>query len=193
MEKKQLKTLQLLEAIEQKKKQSQRELSKKLNISLGLVNRFIKDLKDQGIIEAIKPLNYTTEYFLTAKGIEKKNQLRMQHVSYALQFYNRIKHMIEKRLSEVKTVNENNLILYGAGELCEIACIYLRNDKRTKIKIIDDEEAGNYTCGIKIRNEKDLDRMDYDDLIIMKLDEDDLIQKRLVAKGIPPEKISTIV
>ena len=51
MEIREIKTLLLLEAIEKEEIQSQRDLSKKLNISLGLVNTFLKNLTHRGILK----------------------------------------------------------------------------------------------------------------------------------------------
>jgi len=51
MDHKDIRTLKLLEEIEENHVQSQRELAKKLNISLGLVNSFIKRLAHKGFFQ----------------------------------------------------------------------------------------------------------------------------------------------
>ncbi len=192
MEEKYIKTLIILEAIEQEKNHSQRELSRKLNISLGTVNKFINDLKNQGALDIANQLKYRVEYILTPKGVAEKVKLKIQHIFHSLDFYNNMKRMISDRLAYLNKAGYQNLIFYGAGELCEIACILLSQTNNRTIKIINDKKAGQYICGIKICNEKEMSNMVFDGIVLMEIDTTDSIRRKLIFKGIPSNKILSI-
>src|SRR5512145_2756369 len=69
------KSLQLLDEISKGEQLSQRDLSKRLNIALGLVNSYIKNLVAKGYvtIKGIPAKRYT--YYLTPKGFAEKTRL----------------------------------------------------------------------------------------------------------------------
>ena len=73
------KSLQLLDEISRGDcPLSQRDLSKKLNIALGLVNSYLKNLVSKGYItiKNIPAKRYT--YYLTPKGFSEKTRLTYQ-------------------------------------------------------------------------------------------------------------------
>jgi biotin operon repressor len=192
MEKNHIKILKLMEAIEKDNSHSQRELSEKLNISLGLVNKLIKDLKYQGFIKAGNHIKTRPEYILTIEGFTEKNKLKAKHISYSINFYKIIKGMIHERLVELKSNERKKFVFYGAGELCEIACILLSHKNQRKVKIVDNEKAGKYICGNKIYKEAEIAKMDFDGIIIMEADNNNVIRKKLINKGISSDKIHHI-
>ena len=101
------------------------------------MNKFINDLKKQGALKTANHLKSRIEYTLTPKGFEEKAKLKRQHISHSISLYKKIKVMISEGLREMDGRDENNLVFYGAGELCEIACILISQNNHRKIKIID--------------------------------------------------------
>ena len=69
MEPRDIKTLFILEAIEKEECQSQRELSRNLNISLGLVNAFIKKLAFRGLFKIINLLFKHVRLYITLSAV----------------------------------------------------------------------------------------------------------------------------
>ena len=72
------KSLLLLDEIAKGEPVSQRDISKKLNIALGLVNSYIKNLVSKGYItiSTIPAKRYA--YYLTPKGFSEKTRLTYQ-------------------------------------------------------------------------------------------------------------------
>ena len=68
----------MLDEISRGKSLSQRDLSKKLNVALGLVNSYLKNLVSKGYvtIKTIPAKRYT--YYLTPKGFTEKTRLTYQ-------------------------------------------------------------------------------------------------------------------
>ena len=81
MDSKNLKTLQLLEAIAADKPTSQRELSDVLQISLGLVNSFIKRLVKKGYCKVTTVPKNRVKYMLTPAGAMGNTRLTDEYIS----------------------------------------------------------------------------------------------------------------
>ena len=79
---------------------SQRQIAKKLNISLGKLNYCLKALKFKGLIKYKnfkknpKKINYF--YFLTPKGISLKTKLTINFMKRKLKEYEELKNEIKK-------------------------------------------------------------------------------------------------
>ena len=64
-----IRTLQILEAIESNDAPSQRDLAESLNISLGLINSFVRRLTKKGYFKITHLPRNRVSYILTPKGI----------------------------------------------------------------------------------------------------------------------------
>lgn len=187
-----LKTLLLLEAIDKEGDQSQRELSRKLNMSLGLVNTFIKKMKNRGVFKTSSLPGNKVKYILTSEGLAEKTDLTINYISYSIQHYKEIKQRVSKVLTAPKLSGKRKIVFYGAGELCEIACVILSEKKLYEYDIIDDAKAGEKICGITIHKEAEIVNLDYDAIFIMQLRDFNSTRRRLKVRGVPSDKIFSI-
>ena len=80
--------LRILEEIEKDNSQSQRELARKLDISLGLVNSFVKRLAQKGYFKITTIPKNRAKYILTPKGFAEKTRLTYEFIQYSFHFYN---------------------------------------------------------------------------------------------------------
>jgi DNA-binding Lrp family transcriptional regulator len=192
MEPRDIKTLLLLETVERDGYQSQRDLAKKIRMSLGLVNAFIKRLTIRGIFETVTLAGNKARYRLTPKGIAEKARLTKQYLSYSVQYYNGIKQIASGVLVALKKDNREKIVFYGTGELCEITCIALSEHNIHNVKIIDDNKAGMTICGYRVYKINDIEHLDFDAIVIMDIDDTSIYRKKLIDKGIPSGKIYQI-
>ena len=193
MQPRDVKTLFLLEALGKEGSQSQRDLSKKLNISLGLVNSFINNLLIQGVFKTSKLSKNRVSYKLSPKGIVEKAELTRKYFAYSMGYYKEIKNRISKVIQTLVNNGKRSIILYGTGDLCEIACVVLSENNLGDVKIIDDNEAGRKICGITISPVEIIDQFDFDAIIIMDFENASACHKNLLNKGVPAEKIYPII
>lgn len=193
MEPREVKTLLLLEAIGKEECQSQRELSKKIRMSLGLVNTFIRQLKIRKIFKTVNLPGNKVRYMLTSKGLAEKANLRRQYLSYSIRYYNEIKQRVSEVLSALKQNGKKKIIIYGTGELCEITCIVLGEHNVNNVKIIDDKKAGQTICGLKIYDETRIKFFDFDAVVIMDFENISITRIELIKKGVPSNKIFAIL
>lgn len=93
------KILHVIKELELNPSLTQRELSQKLNISLGRINFFLNALIDKGIIEAKNFKNSKNKlgymYILTPHGIRIKFQLIQQFFDWKTREYERLKAELE--------------------------------------------------------------------------------------------------
>src|SRR4030065_2207566 len=97
--------LKLLKELSKDNKLSQRELSKKLGVSLGSVNYVVSNLVDAGLIKAKRFKNSKNKiaymYILTPAGIKSKKQLSRLFLKRKLDEYEMLKTEIEELKREV--------------------------------------------------------------------------------------------
>ena len=96
----------ILKELQQDPGISQRELAKRLNISLGKANFCLKALIEKGLIKAENFKNNTNKvkylYLLTPKGIEDKVSLTQSFLKQKLKEYEELEKEIEQLRKEVK-------------------------------------------------------------------------------------------
>jgi DNA-binding MarR family transcriptional regulator len=84
MDKENIHILRLMGEIERDASPSQRELSSRLNLSLGLVNTFIKRLVSKGYFKVKTMPRNRVKYFLTPKGLARKSRLTVEYLQYSV-------------------------------------------------------------------------------------------------------------
>lgn len=97
--------LKLLKELSKDNKLSQRELSRKLGLSLGSVNYVVSSLVDAGLIRAKRFKNSKNKiaymYILTPAGIKSKIQLSRDFLKRKLNEYEMLKIEIEELKREI--------------------------------------------------------------------------------------------
>ncbi len=96
----------VLKLIEEEPEITQRTLSKKLNISLGMINFLLKELVKKGLIkmENFKKSNnkLSYRYLLTPQGIKEKTRLTYHFLKRKMEEYERLREEIENLKREIK-------------------------------------------------------------------------------------------
>lgn len=148
--------LRLLDAIEQDGQVSQRNLSKRLGVSLGLTNHLIRRSIRDGYFEVhVLPPKHST-YVLTMKGRDAKSRLTTEYIAYCFKFYRDIRKTIQKRLRELENDCIQAVIFYGAGETAELLYHCLYGSSINLVGIIDRENEGGTFFGHPICSPEDL-------------------------------------
>ena len=92
--------LNLMRAIKNKPKLSQREMAKDLGFSLGKLNYCLKALKEKGLVKIDNfkknPNKINYFYVLTPKGISKKTQMTINFMKRKMIEYDELKQKDDK-------------------------------------------------------------------------------------------------
>lgn len=178
--------------IERDASPSQRELSSRLNLSLGLVNTFIKRLVSKGYFKVKNMPRNRVKYFLTPKGLARKSKLTVEYLQYSVNFYKDIKKLLVTKFKEMEHARMKSVMFFGAGEVAELAYLYLQLTDLQLVGIIDDGQDGGDFFEFGVGDLDLLEQRDWDVILMTRLDNTDQDIKTLVGKGVNPYKIAVL-
>ena len=192
MDKEDLHILRLMGEIDRNGDHSQRELSRRLNISVGLVNTFLKRLVNKGYFKVKTMPRNRVKYFLTPEGLTRKSKLTVEYLRYSVSFYKDIKSLLLKKYSEMEKNNVKSIIFYGAGEVAELAYLYLQLTNIRLAGIIDDHLQGQNFFGLRIMDINRVQVSDWDMVLLTRLENTDQAIRNLMEKWVNISRIATI-
>ena len=186
------KSLLLLDEISKGTPQSQRDLSKKLNIALGLVNSYIKNLISKGYItvRAIPSKRYV--YYLTPTGFAEKTRLTYHHLQNFTNLYKEARRDFKELFSRLHKEGVRSVIFAGADEAAEIAYLSLQEFDIEFEGIVDKEPAGRDFFRYRIMPFERVKEINADFVIVSSFLKRDEIYKRLIEEGISSDRIKSI-
>jgi len=192
MDPKDIRTLKILEKVENNQSTSQRDLASELNISLGLVNSFIKRLVKKGFVKIATIPKRRIKYIITPRGAAEKSRLTYLYIQQSYHFYKEARKKLRNLYAELEYQGIANLVFYGAGDLAEIAYISLQQTSMKLIAIIDDEKTDIRFMKIPVMDPAHLDTISFDRIIVTAVNSRSAILKRLAQRGIPPDLVIQI-
>jgi len=99
---------------------TQRLLSRKLNISLGLTNSILQNLIHRGWIKAQKMTGRKILYLITPQGMTNVSRLMYSRFQETLHYYHYTKDLLTAYLMKLYQQGEKTINIYGTGQLAEI-------------------------------------------------------------------------
>ncbi len=192
MDLKDIRILKILEKAEDDRLPSQRDLARELNISLGLVNSFIKRLVKKGYFKITHIPKNRIRYILTPQGAAEKTRLTYLYVQHSYQFYKSARQKLRNLFDELASDGQKRIAFYGAGDFAEIAYISLRETSIELAAIVDDQKVGNKFIGHIIENPGELENKAFDKILITAVSSRELLIEKLIDFGIPLDKITVI-
>jgi ribosomal protein S25 len=135
-----MRDLRLLEELEKNPIVSQRELSHRFGIALGVTNACLRRMARKGWIR-IRDLNpRRIGYYLTPKGMLEKTRLTIHLISFRVQHYSELKKVIANRLLEMQRDGMQRIVFYGVSDEMEVAYITLQGVNLKLVGIVEDDE-----------------------------------------------------
>ena len=185
-----LRTLKILEEIEKDYAPSQRELARQLNISLGLVNSFIKRLVQKGCFKVKNIPKNRVKYILTPKGMAEKTRLTYRYIQYSLEFYKRSRQELRGLFHNLVRQEVSRVIYYGASDLAEIAYLSLQETHIKLVAVVDDFKIGDkFLDGIVVTDPLELGSISFDRILITSMGSIDTVLEKILKQGIPRSKV----
>jgi len=192
MDHKDLRTLHLLEEIESGKISSQRHVAKKLNVSLGLANSFIKRLANIGYCKITTIPKNRIKYILTPKGAAEKTRLTYEYIHYSYKFYKRARQNLKELFKNLVGEGVQRIVFYGADELAEIAYVSLQETALELTAVVDDKKVGKKFFKFKITGLNRIKSLSFDKIIITDTESNKQIMEKLMDGGIPRSKLTLL-
>ncbi|MCT4599114.1 MAG: winged helix-turn-helix transcriptional regulator [Vallitalea sp.] len=107
------KELQMLININDNEHITQRQLAKKLSLSLGTINALLQRMIDKGYINVVQSNTRVFRYYLTPLGVEVKNKKTYDHIVISYNIIGRVRTMTKKFILEQIEKGITKFYIYG--------------------------------------------------------------------------------
>jgi DNA-binding MarR family transcriptional regulator len=192
MDNQDLRTLRILEEIAKDHIPSQRDLARKLNVSLGLINSFIKRLAHKGYFKITSIPKNRIRYILTPQGAAEKTRLTYLYLQHSLEFYKTARQKLRKVFQDFSARGVSRVVFYGATDLAEIAYISLQETSIELVAVVDTRKRGKQFIWGEVRSPSILSSLSYDTLLITIPENGAEIVEALSTKGIDSRQITLL-
>ena len=183
--------LQLLNEVEQDAGVTQRSLATKLGVALGLTNLYLKRLAHKGYIKITTIPSHRIKYLLTPRGMAEKSRLTYQYMQYSLSYYREMRQRLKQVLAELSQAGAKRIVVYGTGELAELAYLTLREMDLALVGFVDGGQGQTF-LSYPLWTIDALSGWSYDAVLIADLTDTKKIHARLVRAGVSKDKIVTL-
>lgn len=192
-------TREILAEIERGKGVTQRSLSKRLGIALGLTNLLIRRLVNKGYVKVVNVSPNRVKYLITPAGIAEKARATRSYLERTLHLYTETRQHIHAGLLAAAVPNPSNgdgrirVVFYGAGEIAEIAYICLQDTDLELVGVVDERRTGSF-FGTPIHpptalRATTIDGRPFDRVIVMKFAPTDETLEGLASTGVPHDRV----
>ena len=184
-----LRTLQLFEEMDKDHAPSQRDLARKLNVSLGLVNSFIKRFANKGYFKITTIPKNRVKYVLTPKGAAEKTRLTYEYIQYSFQFYRNARTKLRELFKDLVAHGVHRIVFYGASDFAEIAHVTLQETPIEMVAVVDDNRIGERYLGGVVRDPASLESLSFDTIFITAVVSREEVLETILEKGISRNKV----
>lgn len=184
--------LQLLSEIETAEDVTQRGLSKRLGIALGLTNLYLKRLVKKGYVKVVNVQKNRIRYLITPQGIAEKSRLTYEYLQYSMQLYHDARGVLRDRFRMLAGQGRKRMVFYGVGEAAELAYLCAREMDLDLVGVVDAEHAGRRFLDHIVLDPCVLPQLDYDCVVITSFDDGQASRQRLEAIGLRAGTIVTM-
>lgn len=168
---------------------SQREISRRLGIAVGLVNSYLKNLVAKGFVRVKNFPRNRYAYLLTPTGIAEKSRLAYQHLSYFTNLYTVARQDYLALFQALKSEGVTQVVFCGVDEVAEIAYISLQEAGLGLVAVLDDVVPGEKFFGMQVMEIAPGIASGNDTIVISSLKRMGELREQLEHLGVPERRI----
>jgi len=164
--------LQVLSAVDDDPKVSQRELSQRVGIALGLTNVLMRNLVQKGYVRISKASWKRRLYTLTPEGFTHRVRLMTGYIQNVLDHYQNVRETLRVELDTLALNEESRVAILGTGQFAELVYLGLKEFSIEEIDIFSDGTLfDSRFLGLPVRDITALRPEDYDRVMIASIGE----------------------
>ena len=182
----------LLDEIAKNNEVTQRDLSKRLGVALGLINSYIKNLISKGHITIASIPKNRYKYFLTPKGLAEKTRLTYHHLQNFTNLYKVARKDFQTIFHKLAEKKVKKVAFCGVDEVAEIAYLSLQETALELIGVLDNDNTVKKFFGYDVLSIKDVLSVDYEFIIITSFQSGNALIRMLREAGVKNESICGI-
>ena len=182
--------LRILSEIESNPEVTQRHLSRRLGIALGLTNVVMRNLAQKGYIRATQAGWKRWLYALTPDGFSHKIRLTVAYIHRVLDHYQSVRQTLRDQLEPLALNEESRVAVYGTGEFAELVYLGLKELSIEEIDVFDFQSAeGRRFLGMPVRDLGSLQSEHYDRVMVAYLEPPSSALSELRDRGVTSEQL----
>jgi len=185
-------TLRILDEISRESRVTQRTLSDRLDIALGLVNAYIKRLTKKGYIKITTIPKNRVKYILTPKGFSEKVRLTYEYMHYSINYFKDIRQRIDSVYKQMIASGAKDVIIWGDGEVAELSYISMRGLPLNLIGVVDSKKVEKGFFGHNVYSFENFPALKYDVILITSLKKNEEERQRIKSLGADMERVYTL-
>ena len=159
--------LQVLEELEKSADVSQRQLSQRVGIALGLTNTMVRNLVKKGYVRANQASWKRWVYALTPEGFTHKLRLTVAYIHRVMDHYRTVRQTLREDLAPLALHQESRVAIYGTGEFAELVYLGLREIGIEEIDMFAPGGGdGSKFLAMPVKDARSLRPDDYDRVLV---------------------------
>ncbi len=136
---KEARIVSILENLAVRSEISQSELGERALLSSAMINNYLKELQQRGLIEACPLDGKRYEYRITADGERIRRELLGLYMAEIVQVYSGLKENIREKLQRIGEGGIKEIIFFGASTTCEVVLSAYKRDFFRIIALVDSD------------------------------------------------------
>lgn len=192
MDNREYKTLQILEEIENNAQVSQRSLADTLDMSLGLVNGFVRHLTAKGYFKAKSLPRKRVRYILTPEGAAEKTRLAYDYIRQSYDLYKRSYSRVHDMINTLVEQGVKRVVFFGATSIAEMIVQDLSRTQILLVGVVDHDRQGQTILGHTAIGLDAMAALSFDRVIVTAFDNKTYSLETLHAAGVDRRIIVTL-
>ncbi len=181
--------MHLLNEVTQTPDATQRDFAKRIGVALGLTNLMLRRLATKGYIKIVNVQRSRLRYLITPQGMMEKARLTREYLEYSLFFYRDVRRFLREHLAQMAATGQRRILLWGTGELAEIAFLSIREMGLELVGVVEDPPDHERFLGYPVQSIGDVPPADWGGVLVASLRWHADAAQRLAASGISAGRI----
>lgn len=129
---------------------NQRDLSRQMNISLGMINMLIRRLVTKGYLRTQQLNKRKVQYILTPQGIAEKMQKSVKYTLKTINSITAIRKAVEQIIQQFISAGETSFYIFGRSDFAQLVEMVAKGclDSNGRIEYVDENNSSGYLDGV---------------------------------------------
>jgi DNA-binding MarR family transcriptional regulator len=171
---------------------SQREISRRLGIAVGLVNSYLKNLVAKGYVRVKDFPSNRYAYLLTPQGLAEKSRLAYQHLSYFNNLYRIARQEYLALFHDLHSAGVTSVAFCGVDEVAEVAYLSLQETGLELTAVMDDTSVRTFFFTTSIATLDESVKSCADRIVITSFKRGAELREKLLQLDVKPERIISV-
>jgi DNA-binding MarR family transcriptional regulator len=143
--------LDILRAVEQDCRLTNRSVARQLGVSLKLAHQLLARMVEKGLLHVRVVHARRWDYFLTPQGLAEKTRLTLEFLEFSMRFYREARRRSADLCLSLRRHGVRTVAFLGAGDLAEIAYLGVRESELSLTEVYDDTASRGRFMAVPVR------------------------------------------